>query len=302
MFDKMIDMPAIFALASKFDLRVTDSKISLIGIESVQSIDNTNSKSLSFISSLDYVRVPAHSLKGLVLLPSNLIGTEYFQEISTSYIATDDPKYLFACIYHEFSKSQTIPSFFSKAEVEELFAKKCVYISEDVQIARNVEVGEGAIIYGNVYLLENTRIGANVTIKPNTTIGGDGFGYATRTGYPPMKIPHFGGVIVGNNVDIGSSVSIDRGVFANTIISDSVKIDNGVHIAHNVVVGERSLIIAHSEVSGSVVIGNDVWIAPSVSIREKLKIGNRAFVGLGSVVTKDVEEDSIVFGVPAKPA
>ena len=153
-----------------------------------------------------------------------------------------------------------------------------------------------------MYLLENTRIGANVTIKPNTTIGGDGFGYATRIGYPPMKIPHFGGVIVGNNVDIGSSVSIDRGVFVNTIISDSVKIDNGVHIAHNVVVGERSLIIAHSEVSGRVVIGNVVWMAPNVSIREKLKIGNRAFVGLGSVVTKDVEEDSIVFGVPAKPA
>jgi UDP-3-O-[3-hydroxymyristoyl] glucosamine N-acyltransferase len=299
---KVVDVSSILELAVKFDLKITDVKSNHARIENLKSINDTNPTSLSYVSSLDYVKATANTLQGLVLLPSKLIGTKFLHEISCSYIALDNPKYFFACIYNEFSQDFISPMFYSKEQVEELFSKKSLYISDDARIARNVEIGSGAVIHGNVFLLEKTIIGSNVVIKPNTTIGGDGFGYATRIGYPPMKIPHFGGVVIGDNVDIGSSVNIDRGVFSNTVISDSVKIDNGVHIAHNVRVGERSLIIANSEISGSVVIGSDVWIAPSVSIREKLKIGSRAFIGLGSVVTKDVEENAVVFGVPAKPA
>ncbi len=299
---KVVEISSIIDLSVKFDLEIKLVKSSHGIIESLKSMNDTNSTSLSYVSNPDYLKEHANNLKGLVLLPSELIGTKFLQEISCNYIILDNPRYFFACIYNEFSNDFVSPTFYSKVEVEELFSRKSLYISEDARIARDVEIGSGAIIYGNVFLLEKTTIGENVVIKPNTTIGGDGFGYAIRAGYPPMKIPHFGGVIIGDNVDIGSSVNIDRGVFSNTIISNFVKIDNGVHIAHNVIVGERSLVIANSEISGSVVIGSDVWIAPSVSIREKLKIGNGAFIGLGSVVTKDVEVDAVVYGVPAKPA
>jgi UDP-3-O-[3-hydroxymyristoyl] glucosamine N-acyltransferase len=113
-------------------------------------------------------------------------------------------------------------------------------------------------------------------------------------------MPHVGGVRIGEFVDIGANCSVDQGTFSPTVIEDFVKIDNGVHIAHNVQIGTRTLITAHAEISGSVQIGCDVWIGPNASLRDRIKVGNGALIGIGSVVTKDVNEKTVVYGSPAK--
>lgn len=144
---------------------------------------------------------------------------------------------------------------------------------------------------GKHTILKNTTIEENVTIGANCTIGGAGFGYEEGE-----LIPHIGRVRICEGVEIGNNVCIDRAVMGETIIGKSVKIDNLVHIAHGVEIGEGSMIIANAMIGGSVKIGKNVWIAPSVSILNGLTIGDNAYIGMGAVVLKDVEEGQKIVG------
>lgn len=167
-------------------------------------------------------------------------------------------------------------------------------IGEDTVIGDNCQVGSG------VSIANGTIIGDNVKIESNTSIGGDGFGFVKNDDGKYEAFPHFGKVIIGNNVYIGSNTCIDRGSLSNTVIGNGVKIDNLVHIAHNVSIGENTLVIANSMIAGSTKIGSDVWVAPSTSIINGIKIGDNVTVGMGSVVVKSVKKDTVVFGIPAK--
>lgn len=115
------------------------------------------------------------------------------------------------------------------------------------------------------------------------------------------KFPHLAGVIIEDNVDIGSNTSIDRGALSDTIIRQGAKIDNLVHIAHNVIVGRHSTIIANAMIAGSTKIGDFSWVAPSASVLQQLTIGTRVTIGVGSVVTKNVPDEETWTGVPARP-
>ena len=130
-----------------------------------------------------------------------------------------------------------------------------------------------------------------------TVIGGEGFGWY---GDPPKRFPHIGGVQIGTGVEIGSNVTIDRGALADTIIGHHVKIDNGVHVGHNAVIGDRSILTAHCVIGGSAVIGEDVWVGLGALIKNKVKVGNGATIGMGAVVVKDVPAGVTVVGNPAK--
>src|SRR5690606_230154 len=123
----------------------------------------------------------------------------------------------------------------------------------------------------------------NVTINAGTVIGAEGFGYQRNENGEFEKFPHIGGVIINDNVDVGSNTSIDRGALGNTIIGEGAKIDNLVHIAHNVKVGKHAAVIAHAMIGGSSVIGDYSWVAPNSAIRDQISIGNRVTVGLGAV-------------------
>ena len=113
--------------------------------------------------------------------------------------------------------------------------------------------------------------------------------------------PHLGGLVIEDHVHLGNNTCIDRGSLKDTIIHQGVKIDNLVHIAHNVTIGKNSLIIACSMIAGSVVIGENCWVAPSSSVRNGIYIGDNTTIGLGSVVTKSVGADETVAGNPAVP-
>lgn len=297
---KPIEISFVRDAIIRLDFSITSINVNLAAIQGFTSINMTSNDSLSFLTDLKQVQVPIHELKGLVLISKNIFSQIPFDDLKCDYVVMEDPKYLFAYIYNQVgARDENQLLSFSQRFPEKLISNQS-YISDDARFGENVILGNDLTIHGGVYIFANTTIGDRVTVKPNTVIGGQGFGYAKRIGYPPMKMPHFGSVQIGSDVEIGSSTNIDRGTFGDTIISDNVKIDNGVHIAHNVSIGARSLIIANAEISGSVTIGEDVWIAPNVSVREKIKVGDRAIIGLGSVVTKNVLADTTVYGVPAK--
>jgi UDP-3-O-[3-hydroxymyristoyl] glucosamine N-acyltransferase len=295
-----VEVSLILDAVKELNFSITSMKLNITGVYGFVAIDMTSDRSLSYLSDLKQLRVPFSDIKGLVLISESIFSQIPITELFCDYMVIDDPKYLFAYIHDKFGKLHINQLLNFSQRFPEESRNVHRYISEDARFGPNVILGIDLTIHGGVHVFDNTVIGDRVTIKPNSVIGGEGFGYATRTGYPPLKMPHFGSVHIGNDVEIGSSTNIDRGTFGITVIGNNVKIDNGVHIAHNVSIGARSLIIANSEISGSVTIGEDVWIAPNVSVREKIFIGDRAFVGIGSVVTRNVSADKTVYGVPAK--
>ncbi len=167
-------------------------------------------------------------------------------------------------------------------------------------IGNEVKIGKKALIYPNVSVRERTTLGDNVIIHSGTVIGSDGFGYETFEG-SHIKIPQVGTVEIGNDVEIGSNVSIDRARFDKTIIGNGVKIDNLVHIAHNVVIGDNSIVVAQVGISGSTRIGRNVTLAGQVGIVGHLEIGDNAIVMAQSGVNKSIPPDTAVWGYPAKP-
>ncbi len=179
-------------------------------------------------------------------------------------------------------------------------------IAEDVTIGsfsivgRDVVIGSGTTIGSNTRI-EYTEIGSNCRIGSNVVLGGPGFGYEDDpvTG-EVIEFPHIGRLRLGDRVRLGSSNCVDRASIGYTVIEDDVKTDNLVHIGHNVRIGARTKITPMTIISGSVSIGEDCWIAPGVSIRDWRSVGNNVLVGIGSVVTKNLEDNITVVGNPAR--
>lgn len=174
------------------------------------------------------------------------------------------------------------------------------YIGAHAVIGR-CEIGAGTEIYANVTLYDGTRIGNNVTIHAGTVIGADGFGYERDSDGSMQKFLHLGGVVIEDDVEIGSNTSIDRGTLGDTTIRRGAKIDNQVHIAHNCDIGEDAVVIAQSMVGGSVKIGARSWLAPSAVVMNGIAIGADAVCGLGAIVVKPVADGETVMGNPARP-
>jgi len=143
-------------------------------------------------------------------------------------------------------------------------------------------------------------IGQNTKICPTAKLGNEGFGFEPDENGDLVFFPHFGNVIIGNNVRIGSYVCVDRGNMHDTIVGDNVKIDNLVHIAHNVNINKNTMIVAGSVICGSVKIGKNCFVGANSTIREHLTIGDNVVIGMGSVVTKNIPDGEIWAGNPAK--
>jgi UDP-3-O-[3-hydroxymyristoyl] glucosamine N-acyltransferase len=161
-------------------------------------------------------------------------------------------------------------------------------------------IGEGTVIHGHCHIYDKVHIGNNVTVHAGTVIGSEGFGYERNDEGKLERFPHIGGVVIEDNVDIGANTCIDRGTLGDTIIRKGAKIDNLVHIAHNIVVGRDAAVIANAMVGGSVNIGDKAWLAPSATVMDRISIGRNALIGLGAVVLHDVPDNAIVVGNPAK--
>ncbi len=169
-----------------------------------------------------------------------------------------------------------------------------------VFIGNNAKVGSNSVLHSNVVIYENCIIGANVIIHAGCVIGSDGFGYV-QSDEGNVKVPQLGNVIIDDDVEIGANSTIDRAANGTTHIKRGVKIDNLVQVAHNVVIGEHSIVVALSGISGSVNVGKNVIIGGQVGIKDHISIGDRAIVGSAAGVHKSIAEGEAVLGNPEMP-
>jgi UDP-3-O-[3-hydroxymyristoyl] glucosamine N-acyltransferase len=187
----------------------------------------------------------------------------------------------------------------------------CV-VSERVKIGTNsvlqagnfvgddCKLGDDVNLFPNVTIYPRAEIGNRVRIHANSVIGSDGFGYV-QDGGVHRKIPQIGNVVIGDDVEIGAGVTIDRGALGSTVIGGGTKIDNLVQIAHNVEIGEGCLLVAQAGIAGSSKLGNNAVLAGQVGIAGHLKIGNQVTVAAQSGVMHDIPDGEKWFGYPAQP-
>ncbi len=175
-----------------------------------------------------------------------------------------------------------------------------VTIHPNVTIEDSVIIGDDAIIYPNTAILSGCRIGNRVIINAGSVIGSDGFGFAFD-GDVYHKIPHTGIVVIGDDVEIGACNAIDRATFGETKIGNGVKTDNLVHVAHNVSIGDNSILVAQVGISGSVNIGEKVVLAGQAGVAGHLEIGDNVTVGPKTAVLRSVSSGEVVSGIPEMP-
>lgn len=230
-----------------------------------------------------------------------VIASENLNPKISNYICVEDPKKAFFSILEHF--------FGTEKPIHEIHPSSVILtdrIGENITIGANTFIGSEVTIADNVWIKNNVSIEGKViinshsTISSGCTIGSEGYGYIKDSNGFLKKVPHYGGVQIGENVEIGANTCIDRGTLGDTIIGDNVKIDNLCHIAHNVIIEENVNVIAMSMIAGSVTLKKNSYVAPAASIINQVTIGENSLVGIGAVVVKSVDNNVVVAGVPAK--
>jgi len=187
-------------------------------------------------------------------------------------------------------------------------------LGSGVQLGKNVRIGAGCVLgdgvavgddtqlYPGVTLYSGTALGKRVIVHAGAVLGSDGFGYIPGTGGEEhRKIPHVGRCLIGDDIEIGASTCIDRGSVDDTVIGSGTKIDNLVHIAHNVRIGARCLIMAQAGIAGSCQVEDDVIIAGQAGVSDHLALGRGSRLLVQSGTIADIPADATYFGTPARP-
>ncbi|HPI36674.1 MAG TPA: UDP-3-O-(3-hydroxymyristoyl)glucosamine N-acyltransferase [Ignavibacteriaceae bacterium] len=285
-------------------------------IESVSRIENASSGSLTFLYMQKFEKYFASTKATAIFVKKGFDKTRD----DITYLEVDDPnKSFFFVVKKFFSPEFKLSGIDKSASVhpgsvlgENCAIGKNVVVSEKCKTGRNVkifhntvlmegvEIGNDVLIFPNVTIRENCKIGDRVIIHSGSVIGSDGFGYTPNEKGEYMKIPQIGNVVIEDDVEIGSNVSIDRAMLGSTVIKKGSKIDNLVQIAHNVVIGENTAISAQSGVSGSTEIGKNVIVAGQVGFADHLVIADRVIVAAKSGISKSLTKPGIYFGSPAK--
>lgn len=240
--------------------------------------------------------------------------------VSTNLIRVEDPYEAFSKLLGFYDKNHEkngieTPEFISQtAQIgKNVYIGAYTYIGENVKIGNNVKIfpgsyigddvhiGNSTMIFANVSIYHDTIIGNNVTIHSGTVVGGDGFGFVPNNGKDFKKVPQIGNVIIEDYVEIGSNTSIDRATMGSTIIRRGVKLDNFIQVAHNVEIGENTVIAALTGISGSTKIGKNCMIGGQVGIAGHLKIGDNVKIGAQSGISHSIKDGEIVVGTPAIP-
>jgi UDP-3-O-[3-hydroxymyristoyl] glucosamine N-acyltransferase len=169
-----------------------------------------------------------------------------------------------------------------------------------VYIGTGSSIDDDTLIYPNVYIGHNISIGKRVIVHAGAAIGSDGFGFVTDGG-KHHKIPQVGGVLIGDDVEIGANSTIDRATLGNTVIKKGTKIDNLVQVAHNVMIGEHCILAGQAGIAGSTTLGNYVVLGGQAGVADHITIGDQVMAGGGSAITRDVEAGQVIAGRNAMP-
>jgi UDP-3-O-[3-hydroxymyristoyl] glucosamine N-acyltransferase len=284
-------------------------------VSNLSKIEEGKPGTLSFLANPAYEKYIYDTDASIVIV------NKYFKpekEVKSTLIRVDDAYAAFAALLEFYQQSKPKTSGISpKSHVSETAViGKNVYLGEfsvigeytkvgddcriypNVTIGDNVTIGEGTTIYPGVKIYDDCVIGKNCTLHAGVVIGSDGFGFAPQTeGY--KKVPQIGNVVIEDNVEIGSNTVIDRATLGSTIIRKGVKLDNLIQIAHNVVIGENTVIAAQSGISGSTKLGKNCMLGGQTGLIGHLTIGDNVKIAAQSGVTKDIKDGMVVEGAPA---
>jgi len=231
--------------------------------------------------------IVANPKKAMYLLLKSLVKVSRKREISPRAIIAANVILRAGCVVEPFAVIKPLVKLGSGTYI----GANC-YIDDGVIIGKNCEIRPHTTIY------KNTKIGDFVVIDSNSVIGKEGFGYIKKKRYE--RIRHIGGVIIKNFIEVGANVAIDRGTVGNTIIGEGTKIDNLVHIGHNVKIGKNCIIMGQVGIAGSTVIGDNVILCGQVGISDHLNIADNVIVYAKSGVFKSLCANKRYSGIPAR--
>jgi UDP-3-O-[3-hydroxymyristoyl] glucosamine N-acyltransferase len=276
-------------------------------INQVAKIEEAKAGSLSFVANPKYEEYLYSTDASIIIINEDY---ELKQPVKATLIRVKDAYSSFAYLLEKYNEIQSNagkkgieqPSYISKSASigKNVYVGSFTYIGDNVLIGDNVKIYPGCYIGDNVVVNEETKlfasvkiyddcsVGARVTIHSGTVIGGDGFGFAPQKDGSFKKVPQIGNVIIEDDVEIGANTTIDRATMGSTIIKKGVKLDNLIQIAHNVEIGENTVIAAQSGISGSTKIGKYNMIGGQVGVVGHIQTANGTKVGAQSGITKSI--------------
>lgn len=290
---KMVTAEELFEYIEAQDIRIEIYGNKNVAITGFTSLNNYRLGSITWVKGQTNADLNRKKLTAVICPPDIIVEAEV-------KLITDNPKDVFFKVVDYLDDCETVFGIAETAVIgKDVQIGERVFIGDYCCIGDHVQIGDDTKIEAHVVLHSNVRIGRRCVVKAGAVIGGDGFGYSKGVhGY--RKVSHYGTVVIGDDVDIGSNTCIDRGTIDDTVIGDGVKIDNLCHIAHNVTIGHRSCIVANSTICGSVSVGQEVYIAPHATILNQMQVGDGAVIGMGAGVLNHIPPNTVNVGVPAK--
>jgi UDP-3-O-[3-hydroxymyristoyl] glucosamine N-acyltransferase len=288
-------------------------------VNTVAKIEEGHEGALSFLSNPKYEQYIYTTRSTIVLVNKDFSASK---KITATLIRVPNAYAAFASLLTMVEQGRPRKKGIHPTAVIESSAKvgEDVYIGPYAYLGENCSVGNDCLIFPHVFIGDNCKIGNNCTINPGVTIyhecivgndctihagtviGSDGFGFAPMTGGEYQKIPQIGNVVIEDNVEIGANVTIDRSTMGSTILRKGVKLDNLIQIAHNVEVGENSVMAAQSGIAGSTKMGKNCMVGGQVAINGHITVANGTKVGAqGGIASTVSDENTILQGTPAIP-
>ncbi|MBN2038629.1 MAG: UDP-3-O-(3-hydroxymyristoyl)glucosamine N-acyltransferase [Spirochaetes bacterium] len=285
-----------------------------VDIKSLGSLDTDYPDQILYVENSKYLKKALSRNPAAIVVPRNL----YKGEIS--YIEHDDPRFAFIQLLKIFNPfaandkgihanaivsdsaviSDSVTIMAGAVIMDNVTLEADCVIYPNCVIGRDVSIGKGTILYSGVIVMEGCTLGRDCIVHPGTVIGADGFNFYDRKG-EKIKTPHIGIAKIGDRVEIGANCTIDRAVVDKTEIGDDTKLDNLVHIAHNVKIGKKCIIAAQAGISGSSVIGDNVMILGQAGIADHIEIAGNTIIMPQSGIPGNIKTPDIVFGTPARP-
>ncbi|MFD2907847.1 UDP-3-O-(3-hydroxymyristoyl)glucosamine N-acyltransferase [Flavobacterium ardleyense] len=282
----------------------------------LSKIEEGTEGSLTFLANPKYLNF-IYSTQATVTIVSNTFEPE--QEITTTLIKVDDAYESFSKLLEYYNQVKLMKSGIEEPSVisenvsygTDLYLGSFSYVGKNVIIGNNVKIypnsfigdnvtiGDNCVFFAGVRIYSETVIGNNCTVHSGAIIGSDGFGFAPQEDGTFKKIPQIGNVIIENDVEIGSCTTIDRATLGSTFIRNGVKLDNHIQVAHNVEIGENTVIAAQTGIAGSTKIGKHGMIGGQVGFAGHLVIGDNVKIQAQSGIGKNVGDDEVVQGSPA---
>lgn len=287
-----------------------------VEVYKLSKIEEGSEGSLTFLANPKYVNY-IYSTKASIAIVNKTFVPEF--EITTTLIKVEDAYKSFSKLLEYYNQVKLMKSGIEQPSViseqvtygEGLYLGSFSYIGKNVTIGNNVKIypnsfigdnvtiGDNCVFFAGVRIYSESEIGNNCTIHSGSIIGSDGFGFAPKEDGTYDKVPQIGNVIIEDNVEVGSCSTIDRATLGSTIIRKGVKLDNQIQVAHNVEIGENTVIAAQTGIAGSTKIGKNCLIGGQVGIAGHLIIGDGVRIQAQSGIGKNLKEGETVQGSPA---